>query len=88
MRSIIEDGQSEKTDFCESEIPPPLTDLQPHFSVTVFKKDGEQFGKTMTEVDFNYDIQKAIQLADFYERNSKLFGGVKVIKDNVPVSRA
>lgn len=85
---IIEDRQSEKTDFCESEIPPPLTDLQPHFSVTVFKKDGEQFGKTMTEVDFNYDIQKAIQLADFYERNSKLFGGVKVIKDNVPVSRA
>lgn len=91
--SIIENGLVEQNNLCEAEsapivtVPEPQTE-QPHFSVTVFKKDGEQFGKTMTEVDFNHDIQKAIQLADFYERNSKLFGGVKVIRDNVPVSRA
>lgn len=85
--AIIENGQSEKTDFCEGEIAPPLTDLQPHFSITVFTKCGEQFGKTMTEVDFDYDIEKAIKLADFYERNSKLFGGVEVIREGTPIQQ-
>lgn len=91
--AIIAAGQSEKNNSSEVESAPPVTDPesqseQPHFSVTVFKKDGEQFGKTMTEVDFNYDIEKAIKLADFYERNSKLFGGIEVDRDGMLLQQA
>lgn len=78
---------SDRNDFCESETAPQITDLQPHFSITVFTKCGEQFGKTMTEVDFDYDIEKAIKLADFYERNSKLFGGVEVVREGIPIQQ-
>lgn len=82
--AILENRESEKNDFCESETAPPLTELQPHFSVTIFTRGG-QFGKTMTESDFDYDIEKAIKLADFYERNSKLFGGIEVVRDGIPI---
>lgn len=86
--AILENRESENNDYSGIETAPPLTDLQPHFSITVFTKDGKELGKRMTEVDFDYDIEKAIKLADFYERNSKLFGGVEVIREGIPIQQA
>lgn len=83
--SIIVNGRVEQNIFCEAESTPPTTDSQPHFSISIFTKSGERFGKTMTEIDFNYNVEEAIKLADFYERNSKLFGGVEVVREGIPL---
>lgn len=91
--AIVADGQAEKNSMSEAENAPPTTEPesqseQPHFSISIFTKSGEQFGKTMTEIDFNYNIEEAIRLADFYKRNSKLFGGVEVVRDGILLQQA
>lgn len=56
-----------------------------HFSVTVYDDNGEQFGKTMTEIDFNFDLQKAVELANLYE-TTPCWKGFTVVRFNVPLT--
>lgn len=55
--------------------------ISEHFSLTVKDTDGIQFGRTMTEIDFNYDKQRAIDLANFYEK-MPCWKGYTVIRNN------
>lgn len=61
------------------------SDLLTQFSLTIFDEKGVQFGKKMTEVDFGYDVQKAIDLANFYERQD-VWKGFTVQRINVPLA--
>ena len=56
-----------------------------HFSVTVYDENGEQFGKTMTEVDFNFDLRKAVELANLYE-STPCWKDFTVVRFNVPLT--
>lgn len=56
-----------------------------HFSVTVYDDNGEQFGKTMTEVDFNFDLRKAVELANLYE-STPCWKDFTVVRVNVPLT--
>lgn len=56
-----------------------------HFSITVYDDNGEQFGKTMTEVDFNFDLRKAVELANLYE-STPCWKGFTVVRFNVPLT--
>ena len=56
-----------------------------HFSITVYDDNGEQFGKTMTEVDFNFDLRKAVELANLYE-STPCWKDFTVVRFNVPLT--
>lgn len=56
-----------------------------HFSVTVYDENGEQFGKTMTEVDFDFDLRKAVELANLYE-TTPCWKDFSVVRFNVPLT--
>lgn len=85
LRSIIADVETAEKSIFEDKTDNLKSDTLPHFSVTIFDEKGEQFGRKMTEVDFEYDVQKAIDLAIFYERQN-VWKGFTVQRINVPLA--
>lgn len=84
LRSIIADVETAEKNIFEEKTDNLESDLLPHFSVTIYDEKGEQFGQKMTEVDFGYDIKRAIDLANFYERQD-VWKGFTVQRFNVPL---
>lgn len=84
LRAIIADVETAEKNTFEEKTDNLESDLLPHFSLIIYDEKSEQFGRKMTEVDFGYDVQKAIDLANFYERQD-VWKGYTVQRFNVPL---